>query len=1184
MTGFVLLRVRAHRLLLAAALLSVLLTTAVLATLAAFSGSIGDAALQGTLRGRSAPAAALVVTSQVPTAKGASADAAAREGAERTFDGLPVTLRKLERSGTYALPRSLQPAAARAGEPDLTHFAALDRSRIALVDGAWPKPTGPRDAIETALPEEAAKRLKVTPGTVLDLTDRLGGTTVTIRVTGVYRPLDTTDLYWQLDLVGGRGVKTIVFTTYGPLLTDPAVLGAGRLTTGDTVWLGTADYTGVTTDRMDALRTAATEGPKALAADTVRFGATVNASTSLPTVLEQTDRALLVSRSTLSIVAVQLVLLAAYALLLVARLLSSERSGETALLRARGASRRRIASLATAEALLLALPAAVAAPLLAGPLTRLFADRSALDALGRLDATPPLTVWLVAAAVALCCAAAVVAPALAVGDGGVVPLRAGRAAALPAPVRAGADVGLLVIAGVAYWQLDRQTGEGGGALAGDRAGDLGIDPLLVAAPALALLAGTVLTLRLLPPAARLAERRAAGGRGLPAALAGWQFSRRPLRGAGPVLLLVLAVAMGMLAIGQSDSWDRSQRDQADFRTGTDIRLLASGPGELAETERLAALPGVRAAAPVHRTTTDVAGRQATVLAMDTRHAADGLRLRPDLADGEPAERLAAVTPKAGPPPGVPLPAGTRALTVELRDTAPPGTPATQVTAVLEDAHGTPYRRHLGSLPADGRPHRLTVALPEGDGATRSTGDARSAHDAGSHGDAQSTGDDTRSAGDTRSTGDVQSAGGTKAHGATRPAGDTQSAHDARSHGDAQPAGATRPTTGLGLVGLEIDGRSEEGRGGPRALAVERITPVRADGTGQPVDLSVALRQWRTTYTADLANGDNPGDPVRRPPTAGAPFTVTFTGGSTKKPASGAGHPGTDAYVLTLTAPRPAAPRRIPALATDAFLAAANAKKGDTVGVALGGVTVDVEITEVVRVLPTAGPGARSVSAAAPSAVPAPEDGGALLVDLFTAHRALGAGASALPPTEWWLTTAPGRAAEVATALRARPDTDASLVLVRDEAAAELLGDPLGAGPNSALMAVAAAAAALAAVGFAVGSAGSMRERSAEFGVLRALGAPRRQLARLIAAEQGLLIGIGLLVGVALGAVLTRAVVPLIVLTAQAGRPAPAVLVELPVAHVALLLAGVAALPLLIVAAIALRRTDPAVTLRTQGDH
>ncbi|MFF0432083.1 FtsX-like permease family protein [Streptomyces sp. NPDC004327] len=1104
MTGFVFLRVRAHRLLLTAALLAVLLTTSVLATLAAFSGSIGDAALQGTLQGRAAPAAALVISGQIPEDKRASADAAARKGTERTFAGLPVHVRKLATSGPYALPRSLQPPAARAGDPDLTHFAALDRSRISLVRGAWPKPATAAGEVESAVPEEVARRLGIAPGTVLDLTDRLAGKPLKTRITGVYRPVDTADLYWQLDAAGGRGVKTLAFTTYGPLFADPATLASRRVTTGTTSWLGTADYRAVTTDRTDALRDSATKGPETVLADTAGFGTTVTAYTSLPTVLEQTDRALLVSRSTLSIVAVQLVLLAAYALLLVARLLSSERSGETELLRARGASRGRIAGLATVEALLLALPAAVAAPLLAHPLTRLFADRTALDALGRLDATPPAAVWLVAAAVALCCAAAVVAPALAAGDGATVSLRKGRAAALPAPVRAGADIGLLVIAGIAYWQLDRQTGAGGaGALAGDRSGGLGVDPLLVAAPALALLAGTVLTLRLLPPAAKLAERRAAGGRGLPAALAGWQFSRRPLRGAGPVLLLVLAVAMGMLAIGQSDSWDRSQRDQADFKAGADVRVLSAGPGDLGETERLAALPGVRAAAPVHRAGTDVAGHNATVLAVDTRHAADGLRLRPDLADGSPAARLAAVAPGAGPRPGIALPAGTRALAVELRDRAPRDTPGTQATVVLEDGYGIPYRRLLGTLPADGRTHRLTVALPE-----------------------------------------------------------------------------LRGAGGFSVAGLEIGGTLGEGSGGQRVLTVGRVLSVRDGGAEQPVDVRGALPKWTATYAARLANGDNPEVPLSGVAGAGGSLDVTFEAGS--REAHGP-WPGTDDYDLTLTAPRPAPPKQVPALATDAFLTAAKAKKGDVVEVAVNGSTLRVLIAEVVRELPTTGPGARAVSASAPATTP--QDGGALLVDLFTANRALAATPGAtLPPTEWWLTTAPGRTAGVAKALRARPDADPAQVLVRDEAAAELLGDPLGAGPNSALMAVAAAAAALAAVGFAVGSAGSLRERAQEFGVLRALGAPRRQLARLIAAEQGLLVGIGLLVGVALGTVLTRAVVPLVVLTGQAERPVPQVLVELPVGHVALLLAGVAALPLAVVAAIALRRTDPATTLRTQGDH
>ncbi|MFE5909844.1 ABC transporter permease [Streptomyces wedmorensis] len=1122
MTGFVFLRVRAHRLLLSAALLAVLLTTSVLATLAAFSGAIGDAALQAGLRGRSAAAASLLVTGQVTEAKRAGAEAAVTDGMRRTYDGLPVSVRRLERSGPYALPRDLQAAAAREGDPDLTHFAALDRSRLALVKGAWPSASRTAGVVETAVPEEAARRLRIGPGTVLDLGDRLDdGRLVKTRITGVYRPVDTSDLYWQLDPAGGRGVKTVAFTTYGPLLVDPAVLGAGVLSAGTTSWLGSADFTGFTTDRIDALRASSTTGPKALAENTDAFGTTISASTALPTALEQTQRALLVSRSTLLIVAVQLVLLATYALLLVARLLSTERSGETTLLRARGGSRRRIAGLAGMEALLLALPAAIAAPLLSGPLTRLFAERSALSSLGvRLDTTPSLQVWLVATAVALLCAAAVVAPALAAGDGSVVSLRKARSASLPAPVRAGADIALLAVAAVAYWQLQRPAAAGG-TLGADEAGGGSIDPVLVAAPALALLAGTVLTLRLLPPAAKLAERRAAGGRGLSAALAGWQFSRRPLRGAGPVLLLVLAVAMGMLAIGQSGSWERSQRDQADFRTGAAVRVLSAGPGEPTETERLAAVPGVTAVAPVHRATTDVAGKNATVLAMDTRNAAGGMLLRPDLTGATARDLLAPITPRATPRPGLPLPAGTRTLTVDLRTVAPAGTPGSKVTAVLEDPNGIPYQQFLGTLPSDGRTHRLTVdlgAMTAGPGADGSRG-----------------------------------SGGL-----------------------------------LTLTGLEADGQIPDGATHGQTLRFERFATTRADGTEQVHSPARVLASWTSAYEQTEFGDPGSGGPVSG--TAGAagpgggpaPYSVPFvvTGGVPDD-----SHWETEEYTLRMAAPMPPAPEQVPAVATEAFMKATGGKPGDPIEISVDGRQITVSVARVVKELPTTGPGARTVSATTPVATP--EDGGAVLVDLASANRYLAADpeqSSTVPPTEWWLTVAPGRADDVAAALRARPNADPAQVLVRDEAATDLLGDPLGAGPNAALMAVAAAAAALAAVGFAVGSAGAMRERSAEFGVLQALGTPRRRLARLIAAEQGILIGIGLLVGIGLGTVLARAVVPLVVLTGQAARPVPEVLVQLPLGQVALLLVGVAALPLAIVAAIALRRTDPVVTLRHQGDH
>jgi ABC-type antimicrobial peptide transport system permease subunit len=123
------------------------------------------------------------------------------------------------------------------------------------------------------------------------------------------------------------------------------------------------------------------------------------------------------------------------------------------------------------------------------------------------------------------------------------------------------------------------------------------------------------------------------------------------------------------------------------------------------------------------------------------------------------------------------------------------------------------------------------------------------------------------------------------------------------------------------------------------------------------------------------------------------------------------------------------------------------------------------------------------------------------------------------------------------------------------------------------------AAALAVVGFAVSAACSLRELGGEFAVLRALGAPRRRVARAVALEQSVLVALALLVGALLGTVLTRAVVPLIVLTDEATRPVPTVLVQLPLTRVAALLAAVALTPLLVTAALALRRADPTRALR-----
>lgn len=1117
---FVLARARAHRPLLAAALLTVLLTTAVLATLTAYSGAIGDAALRHALRDpRNAADTALVARAALPPGERAAAEAVVRERARAAFDGLPVTLGALTRSGPYALPGTLRASDGRdtapeqadsgapgARQPDLTHFAALEPARIRITGGRMPgapSATAAGTAVEAALPEAAAGRLGLEPGARLRLTDRLGGPAVDVRITGVYRPVDATAAYWQLDDLRGRGTVKIDFTTYGPLLTDPAVLTGDRVSAGESAWLASADFSTVGTDRIDALRTAVRDGAAALREEPA-LGGSAEATSALPTVLDRTERSLLVSRTTLLIVGLQLALLACCTLFLVARLLSAERAGESRLLRARGGSRAQLARLAALEALLLALPAAAVAPLLAGPLTGLLAGRGALARIGlHLDTSLGAvagrgSVWLVAAGVALGCALAVTVPAL------TSSFAAGRARPLPGAVRAGADVGLLAVAGVAFWQLGRQpTGAVGR--------DLRIDPLLVTAPALALLAGTVLTLRLLPPVARLAERRAARGRGLPGALAGWQVSRRPMRGAGPVLLLVLAVALGMLAIGQGSSWERSQNDQADFRAGAQVRVLGAGDGEPGTTGAYAAVPGVRAAAPAHRTTVPLSGnRTATVLALDTARASGTLLMRSDLAGGPVSDLLDGLSPE-GATAGMPVPAGTARLSLTARiqssatasggaesdtdgdtdggDDAGADATAAEVRATLVDAHGIPYKLPLGRLPADGRAHTLVLDLA-------GTG--------------------------------------------------------------ANPPGRMT-LTGLHLALNQPVGDAEQHR-----FTVSRLTLTDTGGRDRRADLPT---DWEPTAWAAAveATADEAAAPTRPRVTSTRPLTVTYGTGYVPRDSARVVSPLT----VRLQVPQPSA-SEVAAVATDRYLDSTGARPGQRVDVALDGSTVPVRIVRSVRDLPSTTPGGA-------------DDGGALLLDLRAVNRVLQSRHDAsAPPDEWWLRTAPGATDRVAAALRDRPDVEPSRVLVRDEIAAELRDDPFGAGPEAAFGAAALAAAALTAVGFAVSAAGALRERSAEFAVLRALGASRRRLARVVLVEHGVLVGLALAVGVLLGAVLARAVIPLIMLTSEAARPVPQVLVELPAGRVAVLLAAVAAVPLVVTAVLSLRRADPVTSLRERG--
>ncbi|WIM98940.1 ABC transporter permease [Actinoplanes oblitus] len=488
-----------------------------------------------------------------------------------------------------------------------------------LVSGSWPAGNG-----DVAVAQPAATALGLHSGATLRLLDRNTKRTVARRVSGVWRPRDSADPYWLLtpDLFAGHLPQT---ATYGPIVAaDP-----GFFTGASGGWLIRPALDSPT---LASVRRAVehAEATGTTLPETTGLGTSATVSTGLPVLADRLVRADLVRRSTLVTPLLLVVVLGGYALSLVAVLLAESRRGETALLRARGASRRQLAGLAALEASGLVLPGVLAGPPLAVALVRPQAPDARLDA----------GVWLVAALVGLGGVLALSLPAMRRG-GTYVAETAGRKR-LSTVRRAGLDLVVVALAVLGWLQLRQYSAPTG-------AGGLGIDPLLAAAPTLGVLTGAVLAVRLLPPVARFAAGRLNRGRARSALFGTWQAGRRAH--AGPMVMVALAVAAATVSWCLAATAQQSRVDQAVQQTGADLRLVETGGAAPAgRAGELAALPGVRAVVPAWRDFVPLtAGEEpAELIALDAAAGRDVVQARDDALGGPPAELLGKLAAAGGP--------------------------------------------------------------------------------------------------------------------------------------------------------------------------------------------------------------------------------------------------------------------------------------------------------------------------------------------------------------------------------------------------------------------------------------------------------------------------------------------------------------------------------------------------------
>ncbi|GAA2207616.1 hypothetical protein GCM10009850_030740 [Nonomuraea monospora] len=605
--------------------------------------------------------------------------------------------------------RPLTPDRRTAGAPAVAYLSGVEglETRAELASGRWPKAgAAPSEAVVL---ESTARQLGLAAGARV----RLGveqaddpAQPVEVRVVGVVRTLPGTG--WDRDPLAAAGYDLAYrdgrsaspVHAYGPFLVDLADLLAGDSTVDRLEITAHPDLSAPDRRDLDTVTQAVLGADRRLGqtlGDRVRIE---RVASRLPsTLLAAGEQQRVTTAGVLAVAAIGLVLTAT-ALALAGRLSAGVRGGETALLSALGFGRGRLAVAACAEAGALAVFAvAVAVPASAV----LHAALTRLPPMARagLAAQPGVNGAQVLAVVGGALALAVVLVAASVRSS---PGARHRRELL---ARSGTDVLLVAFAVVGWWQLREQPAGSGSP----------VDAVRVLAPALLLIAGAAVALRVVWPALRGVEWLARRARGLVVPLAAFEAARRP-QAVAAGLLVALGCAAVTYGVAFDATWQRSQRDQADLGVGTDLALTLSAPPAAGQGAMVGAATGGVVSPALDRGVAvgqwlGGAGDPPRLVAIDATRAGELLRGRLD-GGRTWAEVGAALAPPtlaedADPVPpdrvaGVSVPVG---AALSLIGTATGGTPLTVTPRLLlQDATGLRTVCAGAPVPLDGQARPL----------------------------------------------------------------------------------------------------------------------------------------------------------------------------------------------------------------------------------------------------------------------------------------------------------------------------------------------------------------------------------------------------------------------------------------------------------------------------------------------
>ena len=529
-----------------------------------------------------------------------------------------------------------------------------------------------------------------------------------VQVVGIIELIESTDQYESIgkfDQVTNteREYTTLPLYTHFDALFDTVGTSFPGLHT-DFTWLLPFDRDALSASEADQLRATVQHVINDVRTDLPNS----TLRTELDEVLKRHAALLTVAQVPLFLVMSLAIGLLLYYLFFIAGLMGRLRAPEVALFRSRGASTPQVGVVLFVEGLLMAIPAISVGPFLAQALVlltgRLFPAASRGQGLASVDLS--LSVFLLGAVGAMLSVIVLTATTLSSARHGVVAFRQtfARPPEIPFLHRYYLDLALLALIGLVWWQI--QSRESFFVLPLSNEG-MEIDLTLFLGPILGVITAGLLLLRVFPIILKIAVWLAN-----PVSPA-WlvhslrRVARDPVPSGSLLVLLVLATSLGVLGSTVIATLERSQRDQAAYQAGAEVRIHHSLGVQTAAgqsvAQSLTSLPDVDAATDVMRLDTSVTtaafGKDATFLAVDTEAFPQVAWTRPGLIGTPLTEALRPLRPAEIAAEGVPLPANATSLGIWTQ----PGLLSGSVTlqARLQDSQGIYFNMVLGELSGQG---------------------------------------------------------------------------------------------------------------------------------------------------------------------------------------------------------------------------------------------------------------------------------------------------------------------------------------------------------------------------------------------------------------------------------------------------------------------------------------------------